>query len=148
MVTGSNPVSGAICEYVGMVDESDLKSLALKRPGSSPGTRTIIKITIAQCDCKTVTWFHSILINNNFKRRYMDELKSNFKALIDNELEHEKLYSDLLDDLEIFKIRFKEELSYFSGDLKESDLEIFYENRMIKIVFDNKYIKRIKCYFT
>lgn len=69
----------------------------------------------------------------------MEDLKSNFKALIDNELEHHRIKSDLLDNLEIFKIRFKEELSYFSGNLKESDLEIFYENRMIKIVFDNKY---------
>ena len=69
----------------------------------------------------------------------MEDLKSNFKALIDNELEHHRIKSDLLDNLEIFEIRFKEELSYFSGNLKESDLEIFYENRMIKIVFDNKY---------
>lgn len=73
------------------------------------------------------------------KGEQMEDLKSNFKALIDNELEHHRIKSDLLDNLEIFKIRFKEELSYFSGNLKESDLEIFYENRMIKIVFDNKY---------
>lgn len=69
----------------------------------------------------------------------MNELKSNFKALIDNELEHEKLYSDLLDDLEIFKIRFREELSTFSVDLSDYDLKIYYEDRMIKIVFNNKY---------
>lgn len=33
----------------------------------------------------------------------------------------------------------REELSYFLADLLESNLEIFYENRTIKIIFDNKY---------
>ena len=35
---------------------------------------------------------------------------------------------------EIFSVKFS-----IDRELKESDLEIFYENRMIKIVFDNKY---------
>lgn len=74
----------------------------------------------------------------------MNELKSNFKALIDNELEHEKLYSDLLDDLEIFKIRFREELSTFSVDLSDYDLKIYYEDRMI---YTGLYHKDFK-YFT
>lgn len=32
----------------------------------------------------------------------MNDLKSNFKALIDNELEHQRIKSNLSDDLEIF----------------------------------------------
>ena len=68
----------------------------------------------------------------------MNALKENYKALRANEEEHELLYANLADSLEAFKHAFLDELAKFKNNkLQESSLEIKYEDRFIKLLFED-----------